>query len=207
MNSSRPNLHYIDLDALCTPPHDWIGQVTSLASRAAKAVHLNGESADCREETTGTGMTYEVVTGEIIARHIPWLIDFYRVTLAAFVKTVMSRPIVPSRSERNGLNINVVQGMGGRYEWHVDPSPVAAILFATAHDIGGGGELVLRAGDEFTHIHPRPGLIAVFEGRKIEHAVLPLKANTVRISIPMLYYYENEKQHFPQKLDEYLYGT
>ena len=199
--------HCVDIHALYDTPEDWIAQVVSLAGRAAKAVRLTGKSTDCREPASATGMTYGVVTGDLIAEHLPWLTRFYKIHLAKFLSNTMARPVAPCQNDRYGININVVNGLHGRYEWHVDPSPLAAILFATTHDIGTGGELALRSADQLTRIHPRPGLIAIFEGGTIEHAVLPLATNTTRISIPMLYYDNTEVQPFPQELDDYLYGN
>jgi len=206
MAAQHLEVHSLDLRELCTPPRNWIAQVKFLAKQAAKPVHLDGDSTDCRELTAGGGTTYKVVTGNSIAEHLPWLMQLYKVGLANSVSKLVSRRVSPSENDRYGVNINVVEGIGGRYEWHVDPSPIAAILFVTAHYPGSGGELALHADGELMRIYPKPGLIVVFPGKEVEHSVLPLEENTARISIPMIYYYEDEKQYFPRELDDYLYG-
>jgi hypothetical protein len=183
-------------------------QVSSLATRRARVVELDGISIDCRERVTGGGTTYSVVTGDIIATELPWLMNVYKVDVANFVSKALARAVIAANNDRYGVNINVVQGLNARYEWHVDPSPVAAVLFTSAHNAGDGGELGIREApdQEPARIYPRPGLIVAFEGRKLEHAVLPLRRDVTRISIPMLYYDVDELQYFPKELDNYLYG-
>jgi hypothetical protein len=207
MPLSLNNLHLTNINSLCTPPNDWAADVQFLGETSAAQVHLSGDSPDCREAHGTVGMTYRVVTGDTIAIALPWLMNFYRLTLAGYISQLLPSPIVACASERYGVNINILQSKGDCYEWHVDPSPVAAVLFVTAHPPGCGGELALRIGDDERHVHPEKGLIAIFEGRAVQHAVLPLREDTSRISIPMLYYHAGEPQYFPQDLDRYLYGT
>jgi len=196
----------VRIDELFEPPADWRHQVMSLASRAAMTVHLTGNSPDCREDESGQEVVYSVVTGDVIAREISWLDEFYRSFLARYVSSIAGRAVQPSASKRHGVNINVLNGTSGRYEWHVDPSPFAAVLFVTGHPKGDGGELALRSGHTLLTVLPAAGLVVIFEGRRIEHAVLPLQKDAMRVSVPMLYYNDGEPQYFPRELDEYLYG-
>lgn len=167
---------------------------------------LNGNSDDCREPEGSTGTAYRVVTGDVVAKHLPWLVRLYRSELIAFIAATFGPPIFPARKERHGVNINFLEGTGARYEWHVDPSPLSAVLFVTEHTEADGGALALRDGEQKIEIIPRRGLITVFEGGRVEHCVLPLERDVSRVAVPMIYYTDPVSQPFSAELDSYLYG-
>ncbi len=194
------------IDEICSPPHDWDAQVTELACRAGKSVSLHGNSEDCRESAGSIATVYRVVTGDIVAKQLPWLIRLYRSDIIPFIEETFGYPVFAANNDRYGVNINLLEGAGARYEWHVDPSPVSAVLFVTEHTAKDGGALALRDRDCTVKIIPRRGFIVLFEGGRVEHSVLPLERDILRVAVPMIYYTDPEKQPFSAELDNYLYG-
>ena len=53
----------------------------------------------------------------------------------------MGQSVLTSDKTINGVNINVLQGIGSRYESHLDTNPLTGLLFATTHASEEGGQL------------------------------------------------------------------
>jgi hypothetical protein len=170
------------------------------------AVLYGGEATSL--EPAGSDIPYRLLDGIGIENHLPWLDALYRGDLADLASQVMGTAMVPSNSVRAGVNVNVLDGPGGRYELHVDSNPLTGLLFVTAHDDGSGGQLQFRleAGDLL--VNPKPGTFITFDARRIPHAVTPLRTASTRISVPMNFYeVEGEATGSRSALDDYLYGS
>jgi len=205
MTSDSSLYHAFDLDALRLLPAGWVAQVMAVADQFAAFVHLEGDSPTSREPAGTAGSDYYVVTGDIIQAELPWLHHLYTTELAALASRAAHKAVQPSTQLKSGININVVRGVGARYEWHVDSNPLTGMLYVTTHTADDGGELVFRPAERDTIVHPRSGLFIVFDARAIPHAVLPLKRDQVRLSIPMNYYDVGQAETRPPELDAYIY--
>ncbi len=143
--------------------------------------------------------------GCAIRQHLPWLDDLYRSDLLALAAAAAGSPLVASNSINSGINLNVLDGPGGRYELHTDSNPVTGLLFVTTHQPGDGGQLMFTRNGQERAIAPRAGTFITFDARTVPHKVAPLSIQTTRISAPMNFYLD-EMSERPNDLDDYLYG-
>jgi len=186
-------------------PPDWTDQVYRTSDRFSILVHLDGDSKDSREAAGSTGIDYYVVTGDIVARELPWLYNLYTSRFLDLASQASGVRLEPAINIRQGININTLRGQGARYEWHVDPNPVTGILFADSLDQEDGGELLIDRPVGKVTFRPRKGSFLAF-GAQVPHSVAPLKVGKTRISIPMIYYINGQIQEWNSDLDSYLYG-
>lgn len=187
-------------------PTNWQSEIRRLAGSHARRVYLDGRSPTSREPASTTGFHYQVVTGDKIRSHLPWLYDIYRNDVCSIASAVSGYDLAPSNEELACININIVSGRASRYEWHVDSNPVTAILYATPLTLADGGAFAYKIDGDTRSITPSPGDVLIFMAEEVEHAVLPLKRECERISIPMTYYLRGQAQRGYEGLQEYLYG-
>jgi hypothetical protein len=114
---------------------------------------------------------------------------------------------MPLRDDRAWVNINVLHGRGESYELHTDSVPWTAILFVTGPHRGGELMLERSTHQDPLYIHPEPGLLAVFQGEVWPHAVLPLKDDKVRISVPISLIEIGEEYERDPAVDAHLYTS
>lgn len=194
-----------DLIALGLLPRGWSDEIKEIAGRFSEHTELKGGSSTSREPKGSKPVQVDVVTGEVIYDKLRWLYDLYTLPLAQFASEVAGQKVYPAEDRKAAVNINTLKGKGARYEWHVDSNPLTGLLFVTAHEAGDGGQLVFKINKEEVIVNPKAGIFIAFDARKIPHAVLPLKRESTRISIPMNYYLRAENQTRPSDLDSYLY--
>ncbi len=187
-------------------PPDWDRKIHELAVTHGVQTRLDGKSSTSREPQKAEGCIVVVVTGDVIQREMPWLDSIYRGVLLDYVATTTSKKIVPATDLRCAVNINLLRGFNSRYEWHVDSNPLTGILYVTNHDPSTGGELVFENGSIRKVVWPRKGLFIAFDAHEMPHAVMPLKSDMVRISVPMNYFIEGKLQERPSDLDQYIYS-
>lgn len=186
-------------------PANWQQQVLGVAERYARFAELRGGTSTSLEPA-GTTITYRLLDGEAVARHLPWLNQLYRSELAALATKVSGRAMSVSSAVISGVNVNVLEGTRTRYERHVDSNPLTGLLFCTSHAVGEGGELVFTANRKELRIQPMAGTFLLFDARRSPHHVMPLRHDGLRISAPMNYFYEDERQARPDDLDATLYS-
>jgi 2OG-Fe(II) oxygenase superfamily len=186
-------------------PIDWQEQVLTVSAEYARVAELRGGASTSREPA-GTTITYRLLDGDGVARKLPWLDQLYRTELVKLATKVVGRAMVVSASVINGVNLNVLEGAGSRYEWHVDSNPLTGLLFCTTHAGGEGGELVFSAQDEKLTIQSKAGTFLLFDARRSPHCVRPLHRSGLRISAPMNFFYADEEQLRPSDLDATLYS-
>jgi hypothetical protein len=181
--------------------------VSVALSEAREAVLQGGASTSL--ESPDTRLHYRLMTGERIVESLPWLYEMYRSTFCAMASRVYGQSMRVSPNVRNAINFNVVEGIGARYEWHVDSNPLTGVLYMTETSESTGGRLVFR-GDEGGHadllLPMRRGTLVLFDARYHPHAVEPLLTSEPRICAPMNFFVEGQEIQRPQELDEYLYG-
>lgn len=187
-------------------PDGWLPHVMTCVRELGKDVVSKGRGPGSLEPEETAGLDYRVVDGEAL-RH-SWLWDWYSSDLMVdLVSAVVGERVRVSESVASAVNINHLRGSRGRYETHVDGQPYSAVLMCDTCDSRTGGRLILGLDDgrRNEYIDTYQGLLVVFDGSVIPHAVEPLTGVLPsRTSIPMVYVPEHASER-PAGLDGYLY--
>jgi len=195
-----------DLIALNIVTREDLARAASVALSGARQAVLQGGSSTSLE-SPDTRLHYRLMSGEMIADSLPWLYDMYRSTFCVMASRVYGQGMRVSPNMHNAINFNVVEGMGARYEWHVDSNPLTGVLYFTDASASTGGRLVFRGEGGADLLLPmRKGNLVLFDARNHAHAVEPLQTSQPRICAPMNFFVESEEIERPQELDDYLYG-
>ena len=192
-----------DFSADVSMPKDWDIQVLNLAKTRSIDTILDGDSPTSLEKS-GTKIPISVVMGEVISTELPWLYKVYENEMLEFSSRAFGTALFKCNGVDDSININLVRGVSGRYEWHLDTNPVTGLLFAETLDSDEGGALVFRKFEEEYRIQPKRGMFYCFDARDIPHAVEPLKVARTRTSIPMNYYLTEDNSGRTDELNEYL---
>lgn len=195
----------MSVDVAGDMPEDWVSQIHAVASSARDAV-LTGDNPTSLEQS-GTSIRYGLVDGLTVADRLPWLDVLYRGKWLDYAAHFMGVSMVASSDARSAININVVAGGGGRYEWHVDSNPCTALLFASSLGVGDGGELVFRRDDTDFVVRPRLGRLLLFDARSTPHAVRRVRRERQRVSVPMNFFIRGDGEKRAESLDAYLYAN
>jgi hypothetical protein len=132
--------------------------------------------------------SFAVVEGDVLRDRLPWLWRLYHGALRDFAGAAVGFPLFAANRLRSSMTLNILSGAGAWSDWHNDMNPVTGLLFATAADADGAGDLVFRDGaGQQARLVPRPGLFVCFEGH-VEHQVTPMASPGPRLSLPLLYY-------------------
>lgn len=192
-------------------PDDWIRDVETLAAERGTQVKTQGRGPGSLESDETAGLDYRVVTGSTIHEHAPWLWNWYTGEPMVNLMTALVGEEVAAASwaVESAININHLSGADARYELHVDGQPYSAVMMLTECDSVSGGRLLLGSDADLVKVDTKPGMLVVFDGSVIPHAVEPMRRPTppVRISIPMVYTPVRLANARPKGLDSYLYGT
>lgn len=211
--SLTPSMLLMSGDVSPLLPTDWVDQVRACTEASAQWRRGRSGNVTSREGEFDETEPPEVgvISGDKVARHLPWLADLYAETFLEYANR-FGGPYVVSQDIKSSININHSR-RGMRYEWHVDSNPLTALLYATTHGPGRGGELVFRPDPEVeqtagwqVRVAPKAGQLLLFDARRAAHCVTPL-LDPDRISVPMNYYLAAAEQERPQGLDAYLYKT
>jgi len=161
----------------------WVTEKAVAASEHAKPVSREGAGPG---SLTDEGLRYSVLDGHGVLVRAPDIQYWVQMNVPALASAVVGEPLCISPDVRTAINVNLVDGIGGSYEWHTDPCPWSALIFCTAHKIGGGWE---ANPDDVTKVSIRPeaGSLLVFRG-SIPHYVQPLLTDERRVSIPIALY-------------------
>jgi 2OG-Fe(II) oxygenase superfamily len=158
-------------------------------------------------EPKGINLWYRLLDGEQIGRLLPWLDELYRGPICALAGALTRRKTVPSWDGRSGINVNLLEGIGSRYEWHVDSNPLTGVLYLTDFHEKWGGRLLFRdAHGDDTAISGTQGDLFVFDARHHAHAVERLRTWAPRVSVPMNFFEHGTSYRRPVDLDSYLYA-
>jgi hypothetical protein len=178
------------------------------AELAVVAADVIRRSAVHIVRTSGTDtLDYRVVPGDVIRADASPIYALYAsARLLQWVRAVtLSDPVSRSPHLRSAVNINCLDTSGQRYPWHTDAVPFTAVLFLTTLPESAGGEFLIRtAPDGLVTIRPVSGELLLMDGRRCAHAVAPLRENTRRVTIPMVF--PDGPTERPQGLDDFLYS-
>lgn len=195
----RANIHF-------SVPDYWQEQIVKFTRREAIEVTTDQPSSTTVTTKVHIPLRYRVVTGDVVARGLPWLHHLYHTDFVRLAQVAARRSICPAVDRHSGININLMLGRGSTYEWHVDSNPLTGLLFGTSHAPGEGGELRFDLDGLEVSIHPRAGDLLFFDARSTPHVVMPLEdINGVRVSVPMNYYFVDEPHERPGDLDAHIY--
>jgi hypothetical protein len=186
-------------------PPDWLDRIDDLVEDHGIDVKTKGRGPGSLEDSSTAGLDYRVVNGEAIELHAEWLWEIYTSeSMLGDISAAVGEPVKVSPHTASAINVNHLAGRGGRYELHVDGQPYSAVLMCDTCTEETGGRLLL--GHEAQPIETSPGMLVVFDGSVIPHAVEPLKHGlATRTSLPMVYVPERAVER-PEGLDGYLYG-
>jgi hypothetical protein len=158
---------------------------TCLEARAAAAIERFGT----RVTRTG-GLDYHVLPGDAVQERLQIL--------------TRNPSVSASTHLRSSVNVNCLR-RGQAYPWHRDAVPYSAVLCLNSLRTAAGGEFLIERIDGITqNIRCVPGRLVVFDGSRCRHSVAPLKCDTVRLTIPMVFPTNDAER--PRGLDSYLYG-
>lgn len=205
MNRWRP-YHALDLNSLKVLPRHWQRDVRAVVRQRGFETILTGAGSTSREARGNQRMVVRVADGLAVKQALPWLWDLYEGLLKEFASRSFNRQLYAANLLHTGININLLEGRGAQYEWHVDSNPVTGLLFATTAKPGLGGSLVFKHKEGHRAlVRPVAGRFICFDAREIEHRVAPLRLDGERISLPMNYYESQTEQRRPADLDVQIY--
>lgn len=191
-------------------PHEWLAQAAHVKRQGAGPGSLTDE-----------GLEYHVLDGVWIESNEPALYEAY-LDLAPAVSMALGKSVFPSEDRRSRININLLSGVGSKYELHTDSQPYTLILFATEHR--EGGQLMAKqpprdpskvhdvvtasySGGAEWYFTPHIGEAVLFDGAKYPHGVLPLmRQGDLRVTIPMVFIDPDAGEVRPEGTDEHLYA-
>jgi 2OG-Fe(II) oxygenase superfamily len=215
---SQPSSRFVwhSFDFRSDLPAAWQSGIVDFVGRYADDRVITPVSVTSRERSASIALPVHFIGGAAASRRFRWLRDMYYGAFREAVQLVSSERVIPARSLDVGINLNMQCGNDERYECHVDACPLTAILYATDHPIGTGGDLmVANRGDvrgrekvdaNATRVHPVAGQLIVFDARLYTHYVAPLTdAGGVRIAIAMSYYTPSYPEEMrPADLDSHI---
>ncbi len=197
---------HMDLAGVEVFPPDWQLQLFDVINRRAVWTDLTSDTPTSLEDP-GVVIRYRLVTGDVVAEEAAWLDSLYRTTLVAFASALADEDMVPAEDLICGININVLEQAGARYELHTDSNPLTGILFVTSHDRRDGGALRFEGPEETIELYPQAGDFVLFHATRTPHFVTPLMRHVLRVSVPMNFYTRSGGSTRPVGLDEALYRS
>ena len=202
---SHPPFGAFDLVDLGVLEDGWDEKILHVARHNAQRTVLDGASVTSRESDPSVQIEVAVVSGNVIRKELPWLFSLYETTLCDFASKTAGYRTYPATDVVSAVNINVISGVGGRYEWHVDSNPLTGLLFVNSLGPSDGGEVLFRGDGPDRLVLPKAGLFLAFDARTVPHTVLPLRKSIERVSVPMNFYASPVHQTRPDDLNRYLY--
>lgn len=202
----------VDISSLMPPT--WREEIDGVVENHAFQSDLQGGAASTSLAPENYVTSYAVVTGDVIAEKMPWLIDLFRGRIRELVEEVAGEPLVPSENLRAGININTMDRDTQKdgYELHTDSNLWTALGARHTMRGGDGGELVIKRSQEekdveIGRVQIQEGHIYIFNGQEHPHQVLILENAQRRSTVPMNYWRPGEEANRPSDLDGVLYGT
>ena len=209
---------YLEFNVLRFMPNDWQSQIFEVAENHQRYVNVKPQSVTSRESELDIVIPNFVVTGDIIYKKLPWLYELYSTTFLQLGSQLTNAAYIEARDRLYGVNLNILRGMGARYECHVDSNPLQGVLFVTSHSAGQGGTLMISldadargefpASERTIEILPEAGKLVFFDARLTPHYVSRLHEEDFRITVAMNYYSATAPEdRRPSDLNQHLFGT
>jgi hypothetical protein len=196
----------VDLVAAGIAEREMLGQMAAVAAQQASPAVLRGD-IDTSLEEPDTRIAYRLLDGVGVRAHLPELDRLYREEFLDIAERACGYPLVTSPDLRNGVNVNVIEGTAGRYEWHFDSNPLTGLLVLTESNLQLGGRLLFgRTKEAQIALSLHVGQLLLFDARKVAHSVEPLQSNWTRLTAPMNYFAKGAPVVRPPGIDEALYG-
>lgn len=158
-------------------------------------------------EEAGTEVSYRLMDGRLVAEFLPRLHQLYHNEFLSIAQRVFNVDLMTSPDVINGANVNLLDRIGRRYEWHYDSNPYTGLLALSPSSTSLGGRLLFgRDSDRQVALSMRPGDLFFFDAREAAHAVEPIARPRARATVPMNYFVKGEAVVRPSDLDQTLYG-
>jgi hypothetical protein len=184
-----------------------IGEMLHAARLHSKDARLIGGEATSLE-SAGTEIHYRLLDGKKVLEHAPRLHELYEGEFLKIASRVFGVELITSPNLLNGVNINLLEGAGSRYEWHYDSNPFTALLVLSPSSEELGGRLLFgQESSTQVALSLSPGQLLFFDARKSAHAVEELRGSSARATVPMNFFLANEPIVRPEELDANLYGS
>lgn len=184
-------MHLIDVMGVL--PWGWASYVARAVMTHGRHVVKQGRGHGSLEDDATAGLDYRVLTGSDVQEHLPWLYELYTGALLSQMSALLTMNVFLPDDLDGSINVNLLQGVGARYEWHLDRQRWTFNLFATTHTEADGGAFLYRRSRKaktVERLQPVVGQGLLFDGTAYPHAVEPLKKDISRITIPMTYFTE-----------------
>ncbi|WP_335986134.1 hypothetical protein [Glycomyces sp. MUSA5-2] len=179
--------------------------LTVAAEMATSAKLVGGTSTSL--EDVGIELTYRLMNGRAVAEHLPRLQELYEQDFLHLAERVFGVGLIPSPDLVSGANINLLEGIGGRYEWHYDSNPYTGLLVLSPSSVRLGGRLLFGQDvDDQVALSMMPGDLFFFDARETAHSVEALATPRIRATIPMNYFVKGKPLIRPRDLDQTLYN-
>lgn len=178
-------------------PDGWQAELIAYTQKNMKLHYIEANDKTSREQDHSIKIPTFVVSGSQILEQLPWLYDFYRgPALKMMQEFYRTEELVCAKNPLYAINLQAAydvddKGTPMRYECHVDWAPTA-LLYATSHPPGTGGELVVANNPEAlgtdiledcVRIYPQSGKLVCIDARKYPHYVEPLKPRSFGSSL------------------------
>jgi 2OG-Fe(II) oxygenase superfamily len=215
--SAVSRFSWLSYDVSTAMPVGWREEIEKVARNDRSIKHLVPPHSTSREGSDVTSLQVMTVRGHTMWERLPWLVDLYRGYFRQLYEEATGRRIYPTGDRRYAVVMNVQEGTD-RYECHVDTNPVEALLYATDHPRGDGGELVVanrvdaqsveEVDQDCSTLYPVAGQLVFFDARRFPHYVRALRKPALRIAVGMNYYTDDcPEETRPPDLNDYLYGA
>ncbi|MGW2520868.1 2OG-Fe(II) oxygenase [Streptomyces sp. NPDC001617] len=199
-------------------PVDWDTRIAEIVRTRQIDRVIAPPHSTSREGSGPAELCTSTVRGAEVWGALPWVVDLYRGRFRELGERFARRPVLAAADRRYAVVLNVQQLGGDRSECHVDTNPIAGLLYATSHQPGAGGELVIandiqargvaEVDRDCSVIYPQKGHLVFFDGRAYPHYVRAVTGGATRVVVAMNYYTEDcPESERPGDLDDYLYGT
>jgi hypothetical protein len=197
----------LDLLELGVVSESSLYEMAAIALAMAVPSQLRGDVATSLEPPDAI-LDYRLLNGDQVEVHLTELDRLYREDLCGIAERLLGKPVMISPDRRSGVNVNVLEGMGSRYEWHVDSNPLTGLLVLTECGRSSGGRLVFgQDPDNQIFLALSVGQLLLFDARDVPHCVEPLGGPTRRVTAPMNFYVVGDPVVRPDGIDESLYGS
>ncbi|MBW4708994.1 2OG-Fe(II) oxygenase [Roseobacter sp. YSTF-M11] len=195
-----------DVGRLDNLPEDWADQIVSVVDALAYSRAFDDTAPTAREKLApGDKIETKVVNGDQIAQSAAWLTDLYGADLVQLASELTGREVQTGREQISNVNINVMSGVGGRYEKHVDTNHLTGIWFVTTLAPDAGGFLCFETEEGVQQVRAEAGKIVFFDARDVPHYVTALQTQTTRIVVVMNFFFKDEAYSRPDVLNRYIY--
>ena len=118
-----------DLIDLGLMTNELLTDIKNISSKHAYRTILDGSSVTSREKSSNLEIEVFIVTGDIIYEKLKWLDTLYRNEFLDYANSFSTEELECSNDLKSGININILKGIGAKYEWHIDSNPLTGLLF------------------------------------------------------------------------------